>query len=184
MQRWQCQIFNGTLETLLWSKISLLEKCLFLWVSPLPLINEKCAGYICRETANENKQFKETKTLISDSYLIRHSFQGYRCKSDTSIFAWRVTLHYAYSPFKNINMVGTQCYASNLCLITNIGDILALLYENFHYGILQKWLESRNNEESWPNLYNFEKKTPYYYRCDVGLKGSLSQVDQCKLLFI
>ena len=37
--------------------------------------------YSRRETANENKQFKETKTLIYNSYLIRQSFQGYRCKS-------------------------------------------------------------------------------------------------------
>jgi len=29
-----------------------------------------------RETAIENKQFKETKTLISNSYLIRQSFRG------------------------------------------------------------------------------------------------------------
>ena len=33
-----------------------------------------------RETAHENKQFKETKTWISNSYLITQSFQAYRCK--------------------------------------------------------------------------------------------------------
>ena len=44
-----------------------------------------------RERTNENKQFEETKTWIFNSYLIRHSIQGYRCKSGTVIFAWRVT---------------------------------------------------------------------------------------------
>ena len=52
-----------------------------------------------RETANENKQYLETKTWISNSYLIRQSFQGYCLKSDIAIFACRVTLNYAYSPF-------------------------------------------------------------------------------------
>ena len=44
--------------------------CLLLWVSPLLLINMKCASDLCRETANENKQVKEAKTWISNSYLI------------------------------------------------------------------------------------------------------------------
>ena len=34
---------------------------------------------------------KKQLTLISNSYLIRHSFQWYRCKSGIAIFAWRVT---------------------------------------------------------------------------------------------
>ena len=55
-----------------------LEKCL---ISPLLLIRKKCANPFCREPANENKQFKKTKTLISNSYLIRQSFYGYHCKS-------------------------------------------------------------------------------------------------------
>ena len=44
--------------------------CLLLWVSPLLLINMKCASHLCRETANENKQVKEANTWISNSYLI------------------------------------------------------------------------------------------------------------------
>ena len=48
----------------------------------------------------KNKQLKETKTCISNSYLIRQSFQGYRCKSGIDIFAWRVIWNYAYSLFK------------------------------------------------------------------------------------
>ena len=38
--------------------------------------------------------------MISNLYLIRQSFKGYRCESDKVIFAWRVTLIFAYSPFK------------------------------------------------------------------------------------
>ena len=42
-------------------------------------------------TAIEDNSFKETKTRISNSYLIRQSFSGYRCESGTVIFAWSVT---------------------------------------------------------------------------------------------
>ena len=45
-----------------------------------------------RKTANENKQFKETNTLISNSYLIRQSFQGYRCESGIVICQLEITL--------------------------------------------------------------------------------------------
>ena len=31
-------------------------------------------NYLCRETSNENKQFKEIKTWISSSYVIRKTF--------------------------------------------------------------------------------------------------------------
>ena len=44
------------------------------------LINKECASLFRKKTANENKQYKETKTLKSKSYLIRKSLQGYRCK--------------------------------------------------------------------------------------------------------
>ena len=37
-------------------------------VSPLFLKNKKCANHLLREPANENKHFKETKTLITNSY--------------------------------------------------------------------------------------------------------------------
>ena len=42
-------------------------KCLFPRVSPLLLINNKCVSHFCRETANKNKHFKVTKTLIFNS---------------------------------------------------------------------------------------------------------------------
>ena len=40
-----------------------------------------------KKPANENIQFNETKTLNSNSYLLRQRFEGYRCKSDIAIFA-------------------------------------------------------------------------------------------------
>ena len=87
MQKWQCPIYNWTLATLIWWKMwripsfFSIKKCLFLWVSHM------------QETKN-----KETKTLISNSYLIRQSFQGYRCKSGIVIIKWRVTWNYATVP--------------------------------------------------------------------------------------
>ena len=40
--------------------------------------------------------------MISNLYLIRQSFQGFRCKSGIAIFAWRVTWNYAYSLLKMV----------------------------------------------------------------------------------
>ena len=73
------------------------EFCYCICVFPLLLISMKCASHIGWETAIKNKQFKETKTLISNLCLIRQSFQVYRCKSSISTFEWS---NYAYSPFK------------------------------------------------------------------------------------
>ena len=97
--RWQCLVYYGTLKTLTWSKIWK-KKCLYLGVSSLSFTDEKCASHFCRETANENKQLKETKSLISHFYLIRQSFQGHQCKSGIGKFAWRFTWNQAQSPFK------------------------------------------------------------------------------------
>ena len=47
-----------------------------LIISPLLLISKKCARHLYKETANENKQFKETKIMISNSFFIRKSFHG------------------------------------------------------------------------------------------------------------
>ena len=81
MQRWQCPIYNGTLEILIWSKMFLrLKRCLFLWGSPLVHLTKKCTCHFCRETLNE------TKTLITNSSLIRQRFLGYRCKLGIVIF--------------------------------------------------------------------------------------------------
>ena len=106
MQRWQCPIYNGTLETIIWPKMwkiisfFVLKKCLFLSISPLLLINKKCASHFRRKTANENKQ--QQLTLMYNSYLIRQSFWGFGCKSNISISAWRVTWNYAYNPFNRV----------------------------------------------------------------------------------
>ena len=71
------------------------ERCL---ISSLLLMSKKCASHFCRETANENKQFKETKTW---PHLIHTwSDKAFRfCKSGILIFTWRATWNYAYSPF-------------------------------------------------------------------------------------
>ena len=79
-----------------------LEKCLFLKVSSLLLIDKKFASQFRRETAIENEQFKETKTWISNSYLIRQSFYGYSCKTGIAIFARRVSWNCAYSPLYDL----------------------------------------------------------------------------------
>ena len=57
-----------------------------------------------RETANENKQFKDTKTLISNSCLVRQSFQGYLCKSGIATFPWEVEWNYTYSLLKKMHL--------------------------------------------------------------------------------
>ena len=69
MQRWQCMINNGTLETLILSKMwkippfcFWLESCVFLWVSPLLLINKEYTNY--KKTQIREKKVQETKTLI------------------------------------------------------------------------------------------------------------------------
>ena len=43
--------------------------------------------------------FRDRKTRVSSTFLIKLKFWGYRCKSGNAIFAWRVTWNYAYSPF-------------------------------------------------------------------------------------
>ena len=103
IQRWQCPIYNGTFTTdkkcerqfIFW-----VEKCFYLNCEFLQCFR-KSARHFRRETANENKQFKETimLSLISNSYLIRQRFQEYRCESGLAIFAWRITGNYTYNPF-------------------------------------------------------------------------------------
>ena len=89
--------FHGIHETSIWSKLGKISsssdlKCSFLWVSPLLLINQKCASHFRRGTTNENKQLKETKTWRSNTYLIRQWFKGYRYKSGFAIFALKSRL--------------------------------------------------------------------------------------------
>ena len=51
----------------------------------LPNLNKNRTIHFRRETANENEQFKETKTLNSNLNLIRQSFLRYRCKSGIAL---------------------------------------------------------------------------------------------------
>ena len=70
--------------------------CLILIVSPLFLISKKWD--FCRETVNENKQFKITKLWISNSYLTRQGFKRWYILHYH--FAKRATWNHAYSPFQ------------------------------------------------------------------------------------
>ena len=76
VQRWQCPIYNGTIKSFVWSKKWKILS--FFWVFRqflhCFLKARKVQVSFCSETANQYKQFKETKTLISISYLIRQSF--------------------------------------------------------------------------------------------------------------
>ena len=53
------------------------------------------------------RRFYSNSTAIREIYkqssfssINSQRFKGYRCKSGIALFAWRVTLNYAYSPFK------------------------------------------------------------------------------------
>ena len=76
----QCPIYNGFfIRSKMWKILSFfsLNKCFFLWVSPLLLKKKECGSHYHRELTNENKQFRETKSLISNSYFIRElAFKG------------------------------------------------------------------------------------------------------------
>ena len=76
----QCPIYNGFfIRSKMWKILSFfsLNKCFFLWVSPLLLKKKECGSHNHRELTNENKQFRETKSLISNSYFIRElAFKG------------------------------------------------------------------------------------------------------------
>ena len=69
-------IYNSTLETLIGSELWKIPS-FFLTRKRFKSDNfsiasdkQKCAGHLYKETANENKQFKETKIMISNSFFI------------------------------------------------------------------------------------------------------------------
>ena len=68
----KCPIYNGTRETLI--KIQIVED-----------------NYV-----------SESKSFVWKDELDVFVFKGYRSRSDIAIFAWRVTLNYAYSPFNSL----------------------------------------------------------------------------------
>ena len=86
MQRWQCLINNGTLETLIWSKMWKIPSFFYI-ENYLFLINKKCASHFLRETSIKINSFKKQKHW--NSFRIRQSCQGYRCKSGIAIVALR-----------------------------------------------------------------------------------------------
>ena len=130
IKRWQRSIYNGIPETFIWWKMWKTmsffqhEKCLFLCVSPLLLINKECTSHICRETTNDNIHFVEAKALISNSFLTIQSYKRNHCKSDIAIFAWRVTWNYAYSPFKFLRIEILKAPAS---LHTSIEPLMLMI---------------------------------------------------------
>ena len=63
----------------------------FLWPFSIILIRKKYASHFGRETTIVIKQFKETKILLCNSYLIRKIFQWYKCESGIAIFEQRGT---------------------------------------------------------------------------------------------
>ena len=100
VQRWKCLIHNCTLETFILSVV---------WRTM------SFDSHFWRETATENNQFWNLKTLISNSYnLIRQSFYGHSCELGISpsllgrLLEIMLTVplrymcpeSYAYSPFK------------------------------------------------------------------------------------
>ena len=76
-----CKVFTW----INFKSFSCLEKCLFLIISSL-----LCVSHFGRETTNENKQFKETKTLISNIQFDHTEVSSVPCKSGIVSFAWRV----------------------------------------------------------------------------------------------
>ena len=98
MQRWQSLIYNGTLETLIWSKMwkipsmFWLEKCLFLWGSTLLLLNNKYATHFHRENATENKHFIEIHILSLSEKAVKGTVVNRALTID--LLARRVTWKY------------------------------------------------------------------------------------------
>ena len=75
--------------------------CLFLFVV---LLQKWFAHFLLIRNNGEIiiiKHFSSQESTVSSTFFIRR-FQGYRCKSGITIWAWRVTWNYAYSPFKSI----------------------------------------------------------------------------------
>ena len=60
--------------------VFLTQEVFILVKFPIAYYNRKCASHFRRETANDNKQFKEIKTWISNTYLDQTKLPGYCCK--------------------------------------------------------------------------------------------------------
>ena len=57
-----------------------------LYVSQILPISKKCAGHFCRETANKDEQFNETKTMIFNLNCLKGTVVNrtllYLCRED------------------------------------------------------------------------------------------------------
>ena len=88
-----------------------LEKCLIQTISPLLLMSKTCAAnHFRREYANENKQFNEIKTRISNSCFLRQILERWSVRCQYS-------LHINKGLFK-----GTIGYVRELNWICNVVD--------------------------------------------------------------
>ena len=74
MQRGQCLIYNSNLKTFILSTMWKIFNSDNSYMFPM-------WNHFCRKVTNENNQFSKLWTLISNLYLIRQRFQGYRCES-------------------------------------------------------------------------------------------------------
>ena len=76
------------------STVRLTRQAFIRWVDLYCFLKTRNAQVNCAEKPQmKKKQFKEIKTLISNS------FQGKNWKSDIAMFEWRDTLNYGNSPF-------------------------------------------------------------------------------------
>ena len=87
---------NGSLETLIWSKMWKISSFFWLegYVSPLLLLRNKCSCLFWRETAKW--KYTVYNSYWSEKKLLRVLLQIWHC-----ICTWRVTWNYAYSPFNS-----------------------------------------------------------------------------------
>ena len=119
-----------------------LELCLFLWVScKKGNAQVTFAGY-----RNENKQFKETKTLMSNSYLIRQRLQGQgtvvnREYSSLKKRSLKITLTVPFNTIKNrrdlLQYSSKKSFVSSVFLFEYI---LTRNYVNSPFKIFQVWI--------------------------------------------
>ena len=88
MQRWQCPIYNGTLE-------SFVEQA---WIRYQCFCFFKLFIFICGFFLIVTCEFLVIRSNGA-THEFRLRFQRYLCKSDIAILAWKVTWNYAFSPF-------------------------------------------------------------------------------------
>ena len=124
----------------------LLEKCLFLWISPLFLISKKCASQVCREHANENKHFKSKNV----------KFILVQTKLNQASLHWRVTWNYANSPFKQKYSFQTKYLQQTLEMIKEISH-------TYSWGNKWLWTSLKKRFTSLQIFMNFMNRHQAYW---------------------